>query len=139
MTQHRHSKLRSRGFTLVECIMVIMILGIAGAGIWGLQGKLFANEASVQNLQVRTPLMLECAEEVLAVRRFKEDGYAEVSTTAFGTNLCGSIVALSGHTVPSVSFTDLYTGPGCPTDGICKLVTITESGMTPLTLMLVDY
>jgi prepilin-type N-terminal cleavage/methylation domain-containing protein len=131
---------RARGFTLVEMIMVIVLLAIAGAGISSLQGNLFTGASSVKDMQVRTPIMLECAEQVLAVRRFTEDGYAAVNTAAFGTNLCGGMTAPSGYTVPSVTITEGYTGPACPSGSSnCKLVVISQNGMTPLTLMLMDF
>jgi prepilin-type N-terminal cleavage/methylation domain-containing protein len=142
MKQHRRTHAgHSQGFTLVEMIMVVVMLGIAGVGISSMQGSLFTGAASVKDMQVRTPLMLECAEQVLAVRRFTEDGYAAVNSTAFGTNLCGSgFTTLDGYAIPSVTITDVdtTTNAACPNSS-CKLVVISQNGMTPLTLLLVDY
>ena len=135
MKQPRYARAsRSRGFTLVETILVIVLLAVVAVGITSIQGTLFSGVATVKGLQVRTALMMECAEQVLAVRRI--NGYAAANTT---TNACGGLTTFAGYTVPSVTFTDPYTGTGCPTNGICKLVSITQSGMTPLTLLLVDY
>ncbi|ROZ68594.1 type II secretion system protein [Ramlibacter sp. WS9] len=133
---------RDHGFTLIECIIVIVVLAIAGTGIAAMQGNIFDGQSSVKDLQIRIRLMEECAEQVLAVRRFTVDeSYAAVSNGSFGTNLCGGLTApaQAGYAIPTVSITEGYTGTACPTNGTCKLVTITQNGMTPLTLMLADY
>jgi hypothetical protein len=91
-------------------------------------------------MQVSTRLMLECAEQVLAARRHAEDGYSVVnSTNGFGSGQCGGVPALAGFTVPTVSITESFTGPACPSTFTCKTVTITQGGLAPVTLMLVDY
>jgi prepilin-type N-terminal cleavage/methylation domain-containing protein len=128
----------SRGFTLVESIVVVVVLAIAGVGIGSIQSRIFSNQASIKNLQVGARLMQECAEQVLAVRRFTENGYAALAAGGFGTNSCGGVTALTGFSVPTVTFTDPYTGAGCPTP-TCKLATVTQNGITPVTLLLVDY
>ena len=131
---------RSRGFTLVETIMVIVMLGLAAVGISAVQDNIFARQSSVKDLQIRTALMLECAEQVLAVRRFTADGYSAVNDTDFGTNKCGGVTALSGYSIPNVTITDPYSVfPACPAGGTCKLVFITQNGVTPLILMREDY
>ena len=135
----------SRGFTLVEAIVVIMVLAITGMAIVSIQTRIFTGQASVKNLQVSTRLMQECAEQALATRRFGQDGYTLVTsdtlvtTNLFNATACGGVAALAGFTIPAVTYTDPYTGAGCPTNGTCKLVSITQGGVTPLTLMLVDY
>lgn len=128
----------SAGFTLIECIIVIVVLAIASIGIGSLHATIFDGQSSLQDIQVRTRLMEECAENVLATRRHTTEGYAAVSTAAFGTNLCGGVTALTGYAIPTVTFTDPYTGTACPADHSCKLAVITHSGLTPLTVMLVD-
>lgn len=129
-----------RGFTLVETMMVVVVLAIAAVGIAGLQGNMFSNQANVSTLQVKTRLQAECAEQILATRRYYSDGYTTVAAgTSYGTNLCGDITALSGYTVPSVAVTDPYTGTGCPASASCKLVVISQTGAASLTLMLVNY
>jgi prepilin-type N-terminal cleavage/methylation domain-containing protein len=132
--------MRSRGFTLIETMMVLVVLAVAAAGIAGLQGNFFKQQSSMSTLQVKNQLLLECAEQILAIRKYYSDGYfAIASGTSYGTNLCGGLTALSGYTVPTVTITDPYSGAGCPTGGTCKLVVISESGAASITLMLANY
>lgn len=133
------SRARSGGFTLIEVLIVVVLLGVSAVGIGSMQGRIFKGQTGMKDLQVGTRLMQECAEQVLGVRRFTAGGYAAVTDSNFGTNLCGGVTAAPGYTIPSVSFTDPYTGASCPAGRACKLVAITQNGITPLTLMLVDY
>jgi Tfp pilus assembly protein PilV len=133
-------KRAAAGFTLVEALMVVLVLAIAGSAIVSMQGNLFSQQTTLSTSQVQTQLAQECAEQILAVRRFASDGFnTVVSGSSYGTNACGGITALSGYTIPSVTFTDPYSGTGCPTGYSCKLVTISQDGGSTLTLMLVDY
>ena len=140
MKPPRRAASQERGFTLVEVMMVLVVLSMAAVGIAGLQGNLFSNQASVSALQVRTQLQTECAEQILATRRYSSDGYTTIASgTSYGTNICGDLTALSGYSVPSVAVTDPYTGTACPSTASCKLVVISQTGATSLTLMLVNY
>jgi prepilin-type N-terminal cleavage/methylation domain-containing protein len=129
----------SRGFTLLETVAAMILLAIAAVAIGRMQGSLFSNRASVNTLQEAARLQSECADLVVGVAT--NDGYDQVSTdsTRFGTNKCDTLAAYGSYTVPTVSFTDPYSGAACPTGGTCKLVTITQGSLTPLTLLLVDY
>jgi prepilin-type N-terminal cleavage/methylation domain-containing protein len=133
---------RSRGFTLVECIIVLVVLAIAATGIAALQGNIFSGQSAVKDLQVRTRIMEECAEQVLAVRARTQDGatgFEEVTAARFGANLCDTVPALSpAYTIPSATVSD-YAGTLCPTGGTCKLVSVSQGSMAPLVLLLVDY
>src|SRR6185369_5915463 len=114
----------ARGFTLVEALMVVLVLGIAASAIMSMQGGLFAQQTTLSTSQVQAQLQQECAEQILAVRRFVGDGFDSINSTSYGANACGGITALSGFTVASAVVTDPYTGTGCPTNYSCKLVTI---------------
>ena len=146
MNPEPHLPLRriSSGFTLVESVNVIVVLAITGVAIVSMQTRIFGGQTSVKDLQVGTRLMQECAEQVLATRRYGQDGYTlvtsdtNVTSNPFNATACGGVTALAGYAIPAVTYTDPYTGPGCPTP-TCKLVSISQGGLTPLTLMLVDY
>ena len=141
----------SKGFTLVESIMVLVVLAIAAAGIATLSGNIFNSQADNKTLQVGMQLMQECAEHVLATRRVA--GYP--TTPPICTSLPDPTAL--GFSKPFVkSSTETTTGTfgigttgcllggscGCPTNGTCTLVTITVSPtgggeITPLALLLV--
>ena len=59
----------ARGFTLVESIIVLVVLGIAAVAMISLQGNIFYSQSSSKDIQVGAQLMQECAEQILAMRR----------------------------------------------------------------------
>lgn len=133
---------RSRGFTLMESIIVMIVLGLASLGIIAMQERLFTNVGTVDGMQVSARLLHECAEQVLAQRRHTEDGFANVVTTnGYGGNQCSGVPALTGYSIPTVEITGPYAGDGttCPANFSCKTVVITQGGLAPVTVMLVDY
>ena len=121
-----------KGFTLVESIMVLVTLGIAAAAIVSLQGNILHGQSGNKDLQVGVQLMQECAEQILSTRR--QSGYSAVTTSS-----CSGVGALGAYSAPSVAITDPYSGTGCPSGGTCKLVAISQSTLTPITLLLVSY
>jgi prepilin-type N-terminal cleavage/methylation domain-containing protein len=126
---------RSRGFTLVESIIVMLVLGLAALGITAMQGRLFTGLDTVDGMQLSTRVMLECAEQVMAQRRHTENGYANVVlANGNGGNLCADV-----PNVPTVTVVEPFTGPACPTNYTCKTVAITTGGLAAVTVMLVDY
>jgi prepilin-type N-terminal cleavage/methylation domain-containing protein len=134
------SRHRSRGFTLLESIIVMIVLGIASLGIIAMQGRLFTGISTVDGMQVSARLMHECGEQVLAQRRHTEDGYANVVTlNGYGGNQCSGVPPLSGFTIPTATITEPFTGAACPANFSCKSVAITQGGLAPVTIMLVDY
>ena len=136
-----NTRCRNQGFTLMEMIIVIVVLAVASIGIASMHGNIFSGQDSVKDLQVRTRLMEECAEQVLAVRDHNTGGYGydAVSTpTRFGTNLCDGVPALGSYSIPTVT-SDTSALATCPTGTLCKTISISQGGMTPLVLLMVDY
>lgn len=123
----------SKGFTLIEAIIVLVVLSIAAVTVVQLAGTILNSQADNKTLQVGMQLMQECAEHVLATRR--TSGYSV-------TPSCSNLTAFTGFDAPTVT-TDPYTGTACPSGGTCKLVAIsvapTSGGgsMTPITVLLV--
>jgi len=126
----------SRGFTLIESIIVLAVLGIAAAGIASMQGNIFSGRSDNRLIEVGTQLMQECAEQVLATRQ-RIGGYVLVTTST-----CSSLGSFGGFSAPSVTIT-ADTSAACPAGGTCKTVVISVSkggsSLTPITLGLVSY
>lgn len=125
------------GFTLIETIMVMAVLGIAAAGIASLTSGIFKGDTDNKNMQVGVQMMQECAELVLSTRR----------TSGFNAaaNASCSGITLSGFSAPTFTTatgnsTSANMG-ACPlsTGNNCMLVSVTQGGLTPITLMLVNY
>ena len=132
----RHPFAGSGGFTLVESITVLTILGIVAAGIVSLQGKILSGRSDNRDMEVGTQLMQECAEHVLATRE-RANGYDLVTTST-----CSSLGSYGGFGAPSVTVT-ADTSAACPSGSTCKqvVISVSKSGatLTPVTLQLVSY
>ena len=141
---------RSRGFTLVELVVIIVLLSVAGTAILAMFGQVGRSLVTNQDTQTGTQAAQACAEQILAFRHspLPGYGYANVAVGA-NTGACNSVFAAAGGvtTAPTVSVVSHSSGtlPACPsaTAADCKLVTITvlSSGAQAanLSLMLVNY
>lgn len=134
----------SRGFTLVEAIIVLVVLAIAAMGIATLSGKIFNSQADNKTLQVGMQLMQACAEHILVKRRTIVVDPATFNYATWAPN-CTDLPDPSalGFNRPTAS-SAAYSGAACPTSlgVICKQVTITVSpiggnDLNPITLLLV--
>lgn len=123
---------RLAGFTLIETVIVLVLLGIAAAVLTAMQGgvgKLLSQGHTVQTL---TMLQQQCAERVLARRRM--NGMADaVAFTATPSNC-----SFGGQSV-TMTVNQSYSGAGCPTGLPCTQFIFSGSGVPPVTLVLPDY
>ena len=130
------SVLAAKGFTLIETVVVMVILGIAAVAIINLQGNVFYGQSNNKDLQVGAQLLQECAEQVIAVRR-------KSGLNAVTTSTCNALGNYGGFGVPLITITADNTGAACPTGGNCNQVMITlskgGSSLTPVTIELVNY
>ncbi len=131
-----------RGFTLLETVVVIALLGITSAAIINLNSSLFANASRVRDLQTNTQLLQACAEQVMATRRL--NGFVDAPNYDAACDAL-PIVAPSGN-IFSVTTTLNYTGSSCPVGATCQWVDIkvndpagTLGPIGPLTLQLMKY
>lgn len=123
----------SRGFTLIETIIVVVVLAIAAVTVAIQSNHILDDDAYNKDVQIALQLTQECTEHILASRR------AAASLAAF-TPSCpsGTLPVFSGFSAPSLIVTSITNGTnGCPSGGTCKLVTVSVSPITPVTLLLV--
>lgn len=126
-----------KGFTLVETLIVMVVLGIGAVAIISLQGNIFSGQSANQTIQVGVQLMQECAEQILAKRRSVTNGYGYSSIVE--STVCSTLGNYGGIVgVPIVTATpDVGTAGTCTSASSTCLVTITIAGLTSITLQLV--
>ena len=123
------------GFTLIELVIVIMILGISSVSLVVLYGQVAGSVGINQNITAAAQLAQECGEYLLAQRR--NNGYA-----MSGISDCSALPAFNGYGPPLVTLTNPYSGAGCPATATCKRFTIKasyDSGGVVVDLVVVNY
>lgn len=128
-----------RGFTLIETLVVMVVLGVASTIIISLQGGIFVRQSSSKDLQIGTQIVQECAEQVLALRRrTPTGGYAAVTPAA-----CSTLGNFAGFGVPLVTLSDDVGASlsACASTQCTASITVGKGGsfVAPLTLRLSKY
>ncbi|WP_158236108.1 prepilin-type N-terminal cleavage/methylation domain-containing protein [Limnohabitans sp. JirII-31] len=127
-----------RGFTLIEMVVSMLVLGIAATAIITLNSNLFYRLTDVRDLQTGTQLLQACAEKVMATRR--RSGFSAVFE-------CDEMSNFDGFDVPKIS-TQTVTGTSaitdsCPVNVQCKQVVITVKknniSFTSVTLQMMNF
>lgn len=135
----------NRGFTLIEAVIVILMLGIAGAAMVMLQGSVFSQRELTRDQQIGAQLQQECAERFVVIRRTQGFNHALLQTgtysqcadlPVFGSPLVGGNFALQ------VTITSRVGGAPpnpCPAGRNCKLITIGVSKSGGLQLKPISF
>ena len=131
--------LAARGFTIIEMIMVVVILGITSIAVVNMITRVNAGSTENSEMLVGAQLLQECGEWILANHR-REDNFF-TSTLATSTN-CYALSTYGGFNAPQVTVS-AYTGSGCPAGATCKLavISITKGAdtLTPMNLVVVRW
>lgn len=141
MSRARSLRFHSSGFTLVELLIVMVVLGIAAVTIASLSANLFRGQAESRATVVGTQLMQECAELLLAKGR-ADFADAALAGSAAATTAC-STISQSGYAAPTVTITTGNSATAgfaaCPlaSGSDCKRVAVSQGGLAPLVFMLV--
>jgi len=119
---------RQAGFTLLELLLVMVLLGIATAVVVTLDGQLLAHRDDRRALLLAAPCIQSCAERLLALRH-APGGYAGLTATACAA-VADTSLSLSNASGAPVS--------SCAGSAYCT-ATIACAGLRPLTLQFHDY
>jgi len=130
----------SRGFTLIEMVIIIVILGIAAATVVTMVANVGKGTSDNTDLEIGTQLLQECAENVISQHRRDENFFSVTAGT--GSANCYALTTYGSFDSPVVAVAS-YTGTGCPTGASCKTATVTVSkggvALNTITFMLVNY
>lgn len=134
MTQRISPRLWSdaAGFTLIETVIVLILLGIAAAVLTALQGGVGSILGQGHSVQTRAMLQQQCAENVLARRRL--NGIADAVVFASTASNC----SFAGQSV-TMTVNSGYSGAGCPAGVSCTRFIFDGVGLPNVVLVLPDY
>lgn len=125
----------SKGFTLIELVIIIVVLGLSSVALVSLYGQVAGTVGINQDINSAAQLAQECGEYLLQQRR--DNGYA-----MGGVSDCSALPAFNGYGPPTVTLTDPYSGAGCPSLATCKRFNINASyasGGAVVDLVMVSY
>lgn len=123
----------SRGFTLIELVMVIMVVTIAVVGLVAALSRLGEATLVSERVQTAAELAQSCAEHLLASRR--NQGFVAMTLS------CATVPGFSG----TVTVTAPFVNAACPdgTGNRCRRLQITATvpaGISAtMELMVVNY
>jgi|MudIll2142460700_1097286.scaffolds.fasta_scaffold00220_7 prepilin-type N-terminal cleavage/methylation domain-containing protein len=129
----------TRGFSLIELIMIIVVLGVASAFLTTTFTQLPRSLEVSEGAQTASQLAQQCSERVLAQRRDPAVGFDLIAS---GT--CAGLPTLAGYAVNDV-VTDVSGVAPCPSTlpNSCRevVVTVTRNGATVAVnnLLLVNF
>ena len=128
---------RQTGFSLLEIIITIVVLGIAAVAILSMFGQAAGSLAINEDIQTAAQLAQSCSEHVLATRRASPSGY-----TALDSTVCDTLPTVAGF-VRSVIVSDPFSGAACPGAAPCKelLIKIQKGAkaMVDIPIMVASY
>ena len=135
----------SRGFTLIELVVVIILLGIAGAAVVMLQGSVFSQRELTRDQQIGAQLQQECAERFVVIRRTQGFNNALLQPGTYSQ--CADLPVfgsplLDGNFSVQVTIASRTGGAPpnpCPVGRNCKLITISVSKSTGLQLKPISF
>ena len=132
------------GFTLMELVVVIVLLGTVAAVVLRLQPQLFSAQAIGRDTLSGLEIQRACAERLLSVRRVQ--GYGAVQGSAAATPTCDGLGGVAGFAAnPTVLLVDANATAvnSCSSATCTATITVSKTGsaatLPPLTLQLSQY
>lgn len=135
----------SRGFTLIELIIAIVVVAIAAVAIGSAFAYMSRAQVLTADLQRASQIAQECAEHIVGRGR-KPNSYALVVPVALGSSICDGLGAPGGGFTRTVNIRDQtaggMVGAICAAGWGCKHVQVTAgrgSAAVTVNFMLINY
>ena len=135
---NRHSAQPHTGFTLIEAVIALLLLGIVSVTIIKLNGQLFSNDKNLSTWQSDTQLLQACVDRMIGLRKNGKSfsSYATDST-------CYGLYPLSTSrvTVKVSTLASCPTPTASPASGAqCKQLDIQATGIgSTVSMLIADY
>lgn len=116
----------SPGFSLIEIIVVLVVVGIAGAALLTMYGQAAKTLGTNEDVQTAAQLAQECSEHILEGRRRNTQPLLAVgNNNSICNGFTGAWGAL-GYGAPDVDVFNVAPAPGglCPTGATCRQAVI---------------
>lgn len=132
---------RTKGFTLIEAIVVIIMLAIAWAGIATMESNLFSAETGNDDLRDGMKEFQQCAERILALRR---QAVAADYASTIAADFCDDIntaIAVDSSSTTCPTGTDAAIDNNVATTPVCRVVKISSTAAVapaPISFVLVQ-
>jgi prepilin-type N-terminal cleavage/methylation domain-containing protein len=127
------------GFTLIEMVIVILLLGITSTAIISLNRGMFSNAGNMRELQTNVQLLQACAERVRTLRYLS--GFNQTSTDY--DTACEALPLVSANSNKFLVTNVSTTASSCPSGATCQLVEIKVNGtlgsIGPISLQFMQY
>lgn len=140
---NKKSKSTPQGFSIIEAVVVLLIIGVIALVLTSLQGKLWSGSLAGNQYQAATLAQQQCAERILSVRR--QAGYIAVSSAT-----CSALPSVQGVAATvaisvgssSICIDAVADADACDTLStslVYKDVTISAGSINPLKLRILRY
>lgn len=118
----------ARGFSLIELIMIIVLLGIGLTGLMAMFGRSTLGMTDDVAIQTGAQLVQQCAEHILGQRRRHPGGTVAGYDSITDASCSGLPAAPSGYALAPLVVTDPYTAGACTGLANCKRIEIVANG-----------
>jgi Tfp pilus assembly protein PilV len=140
----RNSKSAALGFTIIEAVIVLLVIGVIALVLTSLQGKLWSGSLAGNQYQAATLAQQQCAEKILSVRR--QLGYSAITTSTCNglpsiQGVTATVAISSGSTPVCIDavVADADTCDTLSTSLIYQDITISAGSINPLALRILRY
>lgn len=121
---------RARGFSLIEMIMIMVLLGLGSVVLVRMYGQSVGSFDKDAVIQTGAQAVQQCGEHILGKRRRSTNAYNDLTSSNAGTYCDNTTLPMPAGYVRTLVLTDPYTTGACPPAAVCKRVQITVSETT---------